>query len=211
MCARWAWANTSTKMSRNSSRSAFGRFRERAARVPARSFSYADEDASFFRLISTPPRPSETSRPFDAEVRYTCTPFWFFISKRERPPATGRLDRLALLGEMTASMAHEVNQPISGIIMNAGTALRFTAARGPVATAFLFKRARRSWKFAQRQPTFGATNLALLFAKLPQISPCESRIHGFETRADFLAGRFDTRIVNAVRGLSSVGRAPQWH
>ena len=110
----------------------------------------------------------------------------------------------------TASMAHEVNQPISGIIMNAGT-LRFTAARGPVATAFLFKRARRSWKFAQRQPTFGATNLALLFAKLPQISPCESRIHGFETRADFLAGRFDARIVNAVRGLSSVGRAPQWH
>jgi len=66
----------------------------------------------------------------------------------------------------TASMAHEVNQPISGIIMNAGTALRFTAARGPVATAFLFKRARRSWKFAQRQPTFGAINLALLFAKL---------------------------------------------
>ncbi len=121
MCARWAWANTSTKMSRNSSRSAFGRFRERAARMPARSFSYVDEDAYFFRLISTPPRPSEPSRPFDAKVRYTCTPFWFFISKRERPPATGRLDRLALLGEMTASMAHEVNQPISGIIMNAGT------------------------------------------------------------------------------------------
>ena len=100
--------------------------------MPARSFSYVDEDAYFFRLISTPPRPSETSRPFDAEARYTCTPFWFFISKRERPPATGRLDRLALLGEMTASMAHEVNQPISGIIINAGTALRFTAARGPV-------------------------------------------------------------------------------
>ena len=53
--------------------------------------------------------------------------------------------------------------------------------------------------------------LALLLAKLPQISPRESRIHGFETTADFLAGRFDARIVNAVRGLSSVGRAPQWH
>ena len=75
-----------------------------------------------------------------------------------------------------------------------------------------FARARRSWKFAQRQPTFGAINLALLLAKLPQISPRESKIHGgFETRADFLAGRFDARIVNAVRGLSSVGRAPQWH
>ena len=64
-----------------------------------------------------------------------------------------------------------------------------------------FKKARGSSKFAQ----------PLLLAKLPQISPRESRIHGFETRADFLAGRFDARIVNAVRGLSSVGRAPQWH
>ena len=54
-------------------------------------------------------------------------------------------------------------------------------------------------------------NLALLLAKLPQISPRESKIHGLETTADFLAGRFDARIVNAVRGLSSVGRAPQWH
>ena len=36
-----------------------------------------------------------------------------------------------------------------------------------------FKRARGSWKFAQRQLTFGAINLALLLAKLPQISPRE--------------------------------------
>jgi hypothetical protein len=62
-----------------------------------------------------------------------------------------------------------------------------------------FKRARRSWKFAQRQPTFGAINWALLLAKLPQISPRESRIHRLETTAEFLAGRFDARIVNAVR------------
>jgi hypothetical protein len=74
-----------------------------------------------------------------------------------------------------------------------------------------FQSARRSWKVAQRQPTFGPINLALLVAKRPQISPRESRIHGLETTADFLAGRFDARIVNAVRGLSSVGRAPQWH
>src|SRR5437870_12472842 len=52
--------------------------KERAARMPARSFSYLDEDRYSFRLISTPPRPSETSTPFDAEARYTCTPFWFF-------------------------------------------------------------------------------------------------------------------------------------
>ena len=71
-----------------------------------------------------------------------------------------------------------------------------------------FKRAGRGSKFAQRQPTFGAINLALLLTKLSQISPRETRIHGFETTADFLAGRFDARIVNAFR---SVGRVPQWH
>jgi hypothetical protein len=37
-----------------------------------------------------------------------------------------------------------------------------------------------SWEFAQRQPTFGAINLALLLAKLPQISPRESMIPGLE-------------------------------
>ena len=58
---------------------------------------------------------------------------------------------------------------------------------------------------------FWSDQLALLLAKLPQISPRESMIHGLETSADSLAGRFDARIVNAVRGLSSVGRAPQWH
>ena len=36
-----------------------------------------------------------------------------------------RLQRLGLLAEMTASIAHEINQPLSGIIMNAGTALRY--------------------------------------------------------------------------------------
>lgn len=36
-----------------------------------------------------------------------------------------RLQRIGLLAEMTASIAHEINQPLSGIIMNAGTALRF--------------------------------------------------------------------------------------
>jgi PAS domain S-box-containing protein len=36
-----------------------------------------------------------------------------------------RLQRIGLLAEMTTSIAHEINQPLSGIIMNAGTALRF--------------------------------------------------------------------------------------
>ncbi len=35
------------------------------------------------------------------------------------------LTRVSLLGEMTASIAHEVNQPLSGIISNAGAGERF--------------------------------------------------------------------------------------
>jgi hypothetical protein len=35
------------------------------------------------------------------------------------------------LGALTASIAHEVNQPLSGIITNAGTCLRMLAADPP--------------------------------------------------------------------------------
>jgi PAS domain S-box-containing protein len=42
-----------------------------------------------------------------------------------------RLNRVMLLGEMTASIAHEVNQPISAAITNANAGLRWLDARPP--------------------------------------------------------------------------------
>lgn len=39
--------------------------------------------------------------------------------------------RIAALGELTASIAHEVNQPLAGIVTNAGTSLRMLAGRPP--------------------------------------------------------------------------------
>jgi PAS domain S-box-containing protein len=39
--------------------------------------------------------------------------------------------RVITMGELTASIAHEVNQPLSGIITNAGTCLRMLAANPP--------------------------------------------------------------------------------
>src|ERR1700678_4583383 len=39
--------------------------------------------------------------------------------------------RVTSLGVLTASIAHEVNQPLSGIITNAGTCLRMLAADPP--------------------------------------------------------------------------------
>jgi len=36
-----------------------------------------------------------------------------------------RVNRVMLMGEMSASIAHEINQPLTGILANAGTALRY--------------------------------------------------------------------------------------
>jgi two-component system, LuxR family, sensor kinase FixL len=42
-----------------------------------------------------------------------------------------RVNRVMLVGEMTASIAHEINQPLTGVVSNAGTGLRFLAAQPP--------------------------------------------------------------------------------
>ena len=42
-----------------------------------------------------------------------------------------RVARVASLGALTASIAHEVNQPLSGIVTNASTCLRMLAADPP--------------------------------------------------------------------------------
>lgn len=42
-----------------------------------------------------------------------------------------RLNRVMLLGEMTASIAHEVKQPIAAIVANAGAAVRWLKAQPP--------------------------------------------------------------------------------
>jgi PAS domain S-box-containing protein len=42
-----------------------------------------------------------------------------------------RVTRVATVGEMTASIAHEVNQPIAAVVTNAGACLRWLAAQPP--------------------------------------------------------------------------------
>jgi C4-dicarboxylate-specific signal transduction histidine kinase len=41
------------------------------------------------------------------------------------------VNRVSTLGELTGSIAHEVNQPITGVVTNADAALRWLAARPP--------------------------------------------------------------------------------
>ncbi len=50
---------------------------------------------------------------------------------RDTQAELAHLTRALTMGELTASIAHEVNQPLSGIITNAGTCLRMLAADPP--------------------------------------------------------------------------------
>src|SRR5437899_8013110 len=50
-----------------------------------------------------------------------------FLSLHDALP----ISRVTSLGVLTASIAHEINQPLSGIITNAGTCLRMLSADPP--------------------------------------------------------------------------------
>jgi len=54
----------------------------RAVALTARPDLFGGQGVHYLSFISTPPRPRATSTVFDAKARYTCTPFWFFISTR---------------------------------------------------------------------------------------------------------------------------------
>jgi C4-dicarboxylate-specific signal transduction histidine kinase len=53
------------------------------------------------------------------------------LEAKQRRDDLGHLGRVALMGEMSASLAHELNQPLSGIVSNASAGQRFIA-RGNV-------------------------------------------------------------------------------
>ena len=50
---------------------------------------------------------------------------------RDAQAYLAHMARLTTMGELTASIAHEVNQPLSGIINNANARLRMLAADPP--------------------------------------------------------------------------------
>jgi PAS domain S-box-containing protein len=58
----------------------------------------------------------------------------FVIDLTERKRAEAELmhaNRVATMGQLTASIAHEVNQPIAAVLVNAGTAVRWLARQPP--------------------------------------------------------------------------------
>jgi PAS domain S-box-containing protein len=50
---------------------------------------------------------------------------------RESQAALARVSRVAVLGELTASIAHEINQPLAAVVTNGSAALRWLATRPP--------------------------------------------------------------------------------
>jgi len=72
------------------------------------------------------------------------------------------MTRVASLGALTASIAHEVNQPLSGIITNASTCLRMLAANPPNVTGAL-ETARRTIRDGNRASEV-ITRLRALFS-----------------------------------------------
>ncbi len=74
-----------------------------------------------------------------------------------------RVARVTTLGALTASIAHEVNQPLSGIITNAGTCLRMLAADPPNIDGAR-ETARRTIRDGERAADV-ITRLRALFAK----------------------------------------------
>lgn len=53
------------------------------------------------------------------------------LEARRRMEELAHVNRSATIGEMSASIAHEINQPLAGIVMNVGSALRFIGSEPP--------------------------------------------------------------------------------
>ena len=74
-----------------------------------------------------------------------------------------KLNRVATIGQLSASIAHEVNQPLSGIVTNASTCARMLAADPPNIAGAL-ETAKRAIRDANRAADI-ITRLRTLFAK----------------------------------------------
>ena len=77
--------------------------------------------------------------------------------------ALAHVTRVMTMGELTASIAHEINQPLSGIITNANTCLRMLASDQPNVEGAC-ETARRTIRDANRAAAV-ITHLRALFAK----------------------------------------------
>ena len=66
------------------------------------------------------------------QLRHQGVAFVLDLSERKRAEAElAHANRVATMGQLTASIAHEINQPIAALLTNAGTAARWLSRRPP--------------------------------------------------------------------------------
>ncbi len=66
------------------------------------------------------------------ELRHQGVAFALDLTERKRAESElAHANRVATMGELTASIAHEVNQPLAALLINAGTAARWLAHQPP--------------------------------------------------------------------------------
>ena len=53
------------------------------------------------------------------------------VEARQRREELAHMTRIAMMGELTTSLAHEINQPLTAILSNAGAARRFLSQAAP--------------------------------------------------------------------------------
>lgn len=86
--------------------------------------------------------------------------------------ALAHVTRVMAMGELAASIAHEINQPLSGIITNANTCLRLLSADQPHVEGAL-ETARRTIRDANRASEVIAHLRALFARKEPAAGPID--------------------------------------
>jgi two-component system, LuxR family, sensor kinase FixL len=82
-----------------------------------------------------------------------------------------RVNRVMVVGEMAVSIAHEVNQPLTGIVAHAGTGLRWLAANPPN-----IEEARHALEFILRDGHRAAGVIARIRALVEKVPPRRERL-----------------------------------
>jgi PAS domain S-box-containing protein len=112
---------------------------------PALDRCFRGEDASYAAWVGTkgvgrryfavsysPLRPtSDRAEAAIAVARDLTDHMQAWEALREAQGELARVTRVTMLGEITASIAHEVNQPLAGVVLNGNTCRRWLAANPP--------------------------------------------------------------------------------
>jgi C4-dicarboxylate-specific signal transduction histidine kinase len=109
-----------------------------------------------------------------------------------------RSSRITIMGELTASIAHEVNQPIAGVMTNANACMRWLAANPPdlveassaasrivrdgTRAADIIGRIRKI--FAKSSPQYEATDINQLIRETAELLRAQAARHAITIRTD---------------------------